>query len=118
MKLDIRFVGVRANDLLVERIYELFEEQLGQRLSEIDSVTLLIGKDSHSDESENVCGQGIILLCDGKQMEVNNSSSKIMHLTDLCLERLDQHFADFDRRKAELQLLRQAVVPALLTFHP
>lgn len=90
MKLEINFVGVKANALLHERIYEHLEQLLGERLPLIESVQLRIGRDLESIEERNVQGHGLITLTNGQEIQVTNDDSKLMILIDRCIEELNE----------------------------
>ena len=90
MKLEITFVGVKANALLHERIYEHLEQLLGERLPLIESIQLRIGRDLESIEERNVQGHGLVTLTTGGEFQVTNDDSKLMVLIDRCIEELNE----------------------------
>lgn len=90
MRLDIRFVGVKANEILIERVNELLEHELGRRIEAIDRIQLNIGECPQDRHSSCVIGKAEILLKNGAEVQVETTSAKLMTLIDACVKELEQ----------------------------
>ncbi len=100
MRLELKFVGVLANDLLTERIREMFRERLVGLISEIESASLSIDQETRG-SAEVTVGQGEFLMRDGQRLVVRTDNGKLMKLVESSVVRLQAHF---DQTAAGLNL--------------
>lgn len=115
MRLDIQFVGVAANEILIDRIYEHLEEMLGTRVEIVDAVQLKIGENAEGLQSGIANGHGIIVLSDGREIVARTESAKLMTLIDACIEKLDEHFKEKTASTTTFGEIANAFIPNLFS---
>ena len=111
MIIDIRFVDIAANKLLIERVVEHIAVRLGDRTKHISSISIRL--DATADDS--FVGECKFALTDGRELKFEKVSSRFLQLIDASLNALSEHLvADVENGMTE-PAGKQLAVTASLT---